>query len=131
ANLPALDEALIKTIQFWKGYLSTELGSLSSNLELSALFNAIIFTRAVEDHYRAMYYKQRKEWLAGKTLYQTCLTNGTQKLSLREVIVKTLEKFGHTDVPASLIDQDLLSKFDLLTAETVRALIEDFYRIKG
>jgi len=31
SNLPALDDALINTIGFWKGFLSTEIGNLDSN----------------------------------------------------------------------------------------------------
>ena len=131
ANLPTLDEALIKTIQFWKGYLSTEIEDLDSNLELSALFNAIIFTRAVEDHYRTVCYSQTKEWMDNRALYEACLAPGAENITLREVVVKTLDRFDQKNVPEALINQNLLAKFDSLTAETVRALVESFYRIRG
>ena len=51
-NLPALDSALIGTISDWKRRLSAEMGYDVPNTAFSALFNAIIFLRAVEDHFR-------------------------------------------------------------------------------
>lgn len=131
ANLPTLDEALIKTIQFWKGCLSIEIENLDSNQELSALFNAIIFTRAVEDHYRTIHYRQNDEWLDTRALYDACLAPGKDSLTLREIIVNTLERFDQKNVPDALINHRLLAKFDNLSAETVRALVENFYRIRG
>ena len=131
ANLPALDEALIKTIQFWKSYLSTEIDDLDSNLELSALFNAIIFTRAVEDYYRTIHYGESKEWIESRALYDACLAPGSEHITLREIIIKTLDKFGQNNVSDTLINYSLLAKFDGLTAETVRSLVENFYRIRG
>jgi hypothetical protein len=44
-----LDDALIETISFWKRNLYAEMEENISNQQFSALFNAIIFTRAVEE----------------------------------------------------------------------------------
>jgi len=129
-NIPALDEALIKTIQYWKGSLATELDDLNSNIALSALFNAIIFTRAVEDHYRTVHYKETKQWLDTRALIEECATPQLQSITLRQAVLRTLERFGQRDIPTSLINQEYLAKFDNLSAETVRALVESFYRIK-
>jgi hypothetical protein len=46
----ALDTALIRTISLWKRQLSAELG-LTTNDEISALFNSIILIRALEDYH--------------------------------------------------------------------------------
>ena len=59
-NLRALDSALISTISDWKRILSAELGSNVSNSAFSALFNAIIFVRAIEDHFRRIQFKLKK-----------------------------------------------------------------------
>ena len=50
-NYPPLDEILIRNISDWKRKLSLEIEHVS-NQDLSALFNTIIFARAVEDSAR-------------------------------------------------------------------------------
>ena len=130
-NLPSLDDALIGTIRFWKGFLSTEIGNLDSNLELSALFNAIIFTRAVEDNFRRIHLVRTGEWLESKALIQTCLDPDAASLTLREIILRTLARFGQHNVPSHLVDPELLKVFDGITFDTVASLVENFYRIRG
>jgi len=129
--LPALDDALINTIRFWKGFLSTEIGNLESNVELSALFNAIIFARAVEDNFRRIHFTRTGDWLDSQALVQTCLAPEASSLTLREVILRTLSKFGQNDIPPHLVNPQLLQAFDSLTAETVASLVGNFYRIRG
>ena len=130
-NLPALDDALLGTIRFWKGFLSTEIENLDSNLELSALFNAIIFARAVEDYYRRIHFTRTGEWLDSQALMEAASTPDDSALTLRQVITNTLIRFGQRDIPRHLVNEELLGVFDGLTAETVRALIGNFYRIRG
>lgn len=130
-NLPTLDEALIKTIRFWKSFLSTEIGNLDSNLELSALFNAIIFTRAVEDNARRIYFERTGEWIDTHALVRACLAPNADSLTLRKVIMNTLANLDQNHIPAHLVNQQLLQVFDGLTASTVEALVGDFYRIRG
>lgn len=129
-NLPALDDALIETISFWKRKLYAEMEENISNQQFSALFNAIIFTRAVEDNYRRLYPQRSDEFSNSNTLFETFLKNNSNSLTIRESIFKTLEDFGQTNIPEYLIDQSLLSAFDGLNAQTVKALLQDFYRIK-
>ena len=131
ANLPALDEALIGTIRFWKTFLSTEIGNLDSNEELSALFNAIIFTRAVEDNFRRIHFAKTGEWINSQALIEACLAKDVSSLTLRSVIERTLVQLGQTNISVDLVNKELLSTFDGLTSETVRALVKDFYRIRG
>ena len=94
ANLPALDDALIGTIQFWKSWLSTEVDSLETNAELSALFNAIIFARAVEDNFRRLHFDHTGERLDTQALVEECRSSDAASLTLREVINRTLSRFG-------------------------------------
>lgn len=129
-NLPALDDALIETISFWKRYLSAELEGSVSNRELSALFNAIIFVRAVEDNFRRIYTSSTKEPLPIQALLEIGVTSDATQLVLRQIILKTLERFGQDDVPQYLVDEPLLRTFDRLEQQTITALFRDFYRIK-
>lgn len=131
ANLPALDDALINTIQFWKSWLSTEVGNLESNAELSALFNAIIFARAVEDNFRRLHFERTGERLDSQALVEQCRTPDANSLTLRQIVMRTLARFDQTYIPAHLVNQDLLRAFDSLTAETVASLVGNFYRIRG
>ena len=48
-NVPALDTALLGTISEWMQILRLELGPVVTTSSISALFNAIILARAVED----------------------------------------------------------------------------------
>ena len=48
-NVPALDGIILETIANWRRILRSELGPISTNESMSALFNALIFARAVED----------------------------------------------------------------------------------
>jgi hypothetical protein len=130
-NLPALDDALIETISFWKRNLYAEMEENISNQQFSALFNAIIFTRAVEDNYRRLYPQRYDEFSNSNTLFETFLKNDSNSLTIRESILKTLEDFGQTNIPEYLIDRSLLSAFDSLNTQTVKALLQDFYRIKS
>lgn len=130
-NLPALDDALINTVSFWKRYLSSELGNVASNKELSSLFNAIMFVRAVEDNFRRLYTSSTGASLGSQALLEAAVITDTHNLTVRDIVYETLKRFDQEDVPQYLIDWDLLKRFDGLSAETVRALLKDFYRIKG
>jgi hypothetical protein len=70
-NLPALDDALLDTISYWKRVLTVELDA-PSNGDLSALFNAIIFVRAVEDHFRGIYKSSGGGDLTSQALIDAC-----------------------------------------------------------
>ena len=117
-NFPALDDALIRTISFWKRALAAELGG-TSNTELSRLFNAIIFARALEDQ------RRREKPNARRALLEE-FTRTRGAASVRDIIGRTLRQFVDT-VPPFLFDKDALAPFDTLDADTVRLLLLQFY----
>src|ERR1035438_2511213 len=53
-NIPALDDALIRTISFWKRGLSAELRNAVTTAQLARLINALVFVRALEDQRRRL-----------------------------------------------------------------------------
>ncbi|TEU13653.1 MAG: hypothetical protein E3J21_18150, partial [Anaerolineales bacterium] len=130
-NLPALDDALIETISFWKRNLSAEMEYEVPNESLSALFNAIIFVRAAEDNYRRFHplgVTHQDETRSSRALLETWKEARTW--TLREIILHNLERFIEGEIPAYLINEALLRTFDDLDRETVSALLSDFYRNK-
>ena len=130
SNLQALDDALINTISFWKRSLYSEMGSLISNRELSALFNSIIFTRAVEDNFRRLYPSRAEEFSNSQALFENVIQTTGEQPTIRKAILRTLEYFEQTNIPNHLIDESLLHVFDALDGQTLQALVRDFYRIK-
>ena len=128
-NLPALDDALIDTISFWKRNLSAEMGYSVPNESLSALFNAIIFVRAAEDHCRRLNVLgvAQDDPYSSQALLETWRS---ETLSLREVILQNLERFIAGGIPDYLVNEALLSTFDDLDRRTVYALLADFYHNK-
>lgn len=123
-NLPSLDDALIDTISYWKRVLAAELGTFVSNDSLSALFNAIIFVRAVED-FRKLSYPSTDQVLVSEW---RGLHGQDTKLS--EIIKICLQKFLNGGKGTEIVNQKHLQVFDNLSAETVLTLLEDFYRIR-
>ncbi len=136
-NLPALDNALIETISFWKRNLSAEMGYTVSNEALSALFNAIIFVRAAEDHFQRfqvttddpLRYAQGRPY-SSRALLEAWRAPEASSSTLREVISRCLKRFAEGDIPEYLIDEEKLSIFDRLDRQTVFALFADFYQNK-
>ena len=129
-NLPALDDALIDTISFWKRNLYSEMENSISNRELSALFNAIIFTRAVEDNYRRLNPSRAEEFSNSQALFENVIQSRGKQLTICEAIFRTLEYFDQKNIPQYLIDESLLRAFDGLDGQTLQELVRDFYRIK-
>lgn len=117
-NVKNLDEALMTTISRWKRNLAADMGHTVSNENLSALFNAIIFTRAVEDHYRHI----------DQVTSQVLLEEWDKRhSSLRETIRTSLGRFIREDIPKALFDDKKLAPFDNLDSSTINALFRDFY----
>jgi len=125
-NLPALDDALIETISSWKRILSAEMDYSVSNEAFSALFNAIIFVRAIEDHYRR-HNPDPTRCPPQALLEAWSVTNIS---SLREAIFRNLERFIGEKIPEYLINEEQLRTFDGLDRETVFSLFSSFYRNK-
>ena len=118
-NFPALDEALIRTISNWKRALSAELGYAVPNENLSALFNGILFERAVEDH-------RRNSQEDTGMLLQEWANNPAPAVS--EVIESSLRRLIGGPVPQWLLDKPKLTVFDRLDRDMVFGLLGDFYR---
>ena len=118
-NFPALDDALIQTISFWKRALAAELGG-ASNTDLSRLFNALLFARALEDQ------RRREQPNGSRALLDEFATNTTTGRSIREVIGRTLTRFVDA-VPTFLFEERTLGIFDELDQDTVRTLLIQFY----
>lgn len=123
-NLPALDDALIETISFWKRNLSAELGYAVSNEALSELFNTIIFIRAIEDHRKRIY---RENHHNSPSLVQVWRE---ESATVKNVLFSFLVSLTNGNVPDFLGDESRLSIFDDLDRRTVSALFTDFYSNK-
>lgn len=123
-NLPPLDDALIDTISKWKRTLSAELSNKVSNEALSALFNGIIFARAIEDHAS----RERSHRNESRALLNVWNSTRNQGLSLASVISQTIKTFLNKKPPTYLFDQAQLQIFDQLGSETIVAVLTDFYR---
>jgi hypothetical protein len=110
-NLPSLDQALIETISSWRRALSAELKYAVPTVNLSALFNALLFVRTVEDQNRRIEPSSRQllleEWATGQKLNPT----------LAAVILSAMRKMVGTNVPKFLIDEDRLAAFDSVCSQ--------------
>ncbi len=124
-NLPALDDALIKTISYWKRSLSAELNYAVPNEALSTLFNAIIFIRAIEDHdSRQAEVEERR---SPENLVSIWRTSDT---SVHETLLSVLQKRTSGKMPGFLDNAEQLKVFDQLDRGTVSVLFSDFYQNK-
>ena len=123
-NLPSLDAALIETISFWKRNLSASLGHSVNNEALSALFNAIIFLRAAEDHLGRL---RSPEQPRSKALVEAWENSST---TIRDVLVQALAILGSSEIPQFVVDDRLLHEFDSLDRTMVASLLKSFYQHK-
>jgi len=131
-NIPALDDALIKTISLWKRNLAAEMAEIGqsvSNDAYSVLFNTIIFARAVEDNYQRSPLHSSSPNLT-RTLLETWNGQGESGKSLRVALRSILEDLTGGTVPDYLLDDNKLRIFDDLPKTTIYALLSDFYRNK-
>jgi len=124
SNLPSLDTVLIKTIDYWKRFLYSEISCKNKNESISALFNSIIFVRAVEDHYKI---KCENPF---DTLLDTWQSSDSNGNNLPKIFKESLRKFKAAKGSSSLLDFHLLKPFQNLDHSTIRELIKDFYKIK-
>jgi methylase of polypeptide subunit release factors len=123
ANILALDDALIDTISYWKRYISSELNNKVSNEELSNLFNAVIFSRAVEDHFNKGVNTQtqfEKELISN-------LLKQNNNISLIDVLKNVFKKYQIKTWPDHIIDKESLKIFDKLDYSTLHKFFNDFY----
>jgi len=122
ANIPALDTVMIATIDYWKRFLYGEVEGAKKNENLSALFNAIIFVRAVEDHYELKYGSK------GLTLLERWQRAGSKDLP--QVLTSALRAHKAGKGAASLLSLERLQVFSKLDPAVVESLFLDFYRVK-
>ncbi|MDD5010643.1 MAG: N-6 DNA methylase [Phycisphaerae bacterium] len=121
-NIKSLDEVLVDTLLFWKRVLASELGKNITNETISALFNCIIFIRALEDQLRW------KDLNTGRVLIDTWKTLRGGKTLLN--CLKQCFRKLNTGFPKFLLQEKVLEFFDSLSVETTEQLLEDFYKHK-
>jgi len=127
-NLPALDDALIGSISGWKRKLSAEMKGNVSNEALSALFNGIIFARAVEDYGMRQQGLLRGRRVDAGALLVNWHESRAKSQPLRKILIKTIKAFLQDNIPSYLLDESQLKVFDNLDPATVSELFSDFYR---
>ena len=118
-NVPTLDTSLLETIANWRRILHSELGSDTTNESISALFNALIFARAVED---------LNSRLHGPALHASLLdhiSNG--RLSITNAIEISLSERTGSPVSASLFNRKELEPFLRLAKSTSVQIVSAFY----
>lgn len=129
-NLPALDDALIERISFWRRNLAADLEHVPMRHEaLSTLFNTVIFVRAIED-WRRLHATLDKTTLSFRTLLDVWSSPISAHLTLRDALHNTLERLAGETIPPYIGKESLLHIFDNLDRSTVLSLLTDFYRNK-
>jgi len=119
-NIPALDDALIKTVSLWKRSLSAELGNAVTNAQLARLFNALVFVRALED-------QRRRLTPNGEDLLLERWRGQAAPANVRTLLSGVLREWVGTGVPAFLFREADLEVFDRLDRDTVQSLLFEFY----
>lgn len=129
---PDLDQSLIDSISFWKRALKADLGGTVTISDISNLFNALIFLRAIEDTHK---------WEGSLPADQRLLLDelcgsGNSNKSLTSVISKLCTQLKVKFAPF-LYDgasaRDLvaaLKVFDAIDTVTLHKLFNAFYRQK-
>jgi type I restriction-modification system DNA methylase subunit len=126
-DVPALDNALIATVSLWKRRLAAEMEGIP-NHNLSALFNAIIFLRAVEDNGKHKAASEQPNYLLSNVLEHNRTAQQDSTKGLRTFIQSALAALNIREVPSSIIDFEAFAVFDNLDVTTLSELLSDFYR---
>lgn len=121
-NIPTLDTVMIETVDYWKRFLHGEIKCKRKNEALSALFNAIIFVRAVEDHFKL------KQVNNVPTLLERWRNSSNKRLT--NVLLACLRAYKAGRGATSLLTLNRLQAFENVDASIIENLISDFYRIK-
>src|SRR4029077_5427301 len=119
-NIPALDDALIKTISLWKRSLSAELGGEVTNAQLSSLFNSLVFARALED-------QRRRVTPNNEDLLLDRWRRENAPATIRTLLSSVVQEIVGANIPEFLFREADLSVFDRLDRDTVHTLIFEFY----
>ena len=121
-NLKSLDDALMETISIWKRVLASELGSKVGNENISALFNSLLFVRALEDDIR------HREPNKKQILIERWTNNGKRLKTIGSCIAVCIKSLGIKNIPKWLFEEEKLSVFDSLDREIIFDLFNDFCR---
>lgn len=124
-DVPPLDKAVIDTISLWKRELGANLVGISNSL-LSALFNAVLFVRATEDHGRTSGGLHSAPAPALLPSIASQLGGGAS--TVQRVLAAAIKQLEIREIPAGLVDIDSLGAFDTIDASLVAELFSDFYR---
>ena len=119
-NIPALDDALIKTISIWKRSLNAELGNDVSNAQLASLFNSLIFVRALEDQ------RRRLNNNASDILLDRW-RSPNPPATVRALLTGAMQELAQQEIPAFLFRDADLEPFDQLGHELIQGILFDFY----
>ena len=120
ANVPALDAALLGTISEWMKILRLELGPVVTTSSISALFNAIILARAVED------FHSRGAAMVPRISLLDLVSN--RDISLAEAVEQSILARTRFGITPKLFDRSALEPFDGLAQSNREALVKAFYR---
>src|SRR5207245_10885334 len=104
-NLKSLDRALIETISFWKRSLAAELGQDVKLDHISALFNAIIFVRALEDD------RHHQTPNSQRILLNEWSDSAQPPATVAACIQSCMARLGAADLPPDLLDLRHLRRF--------------------
>ena len=113
-----LDGALFDAITTWREILHREMGVESGTI--SALFNAIILARAVEDFQHRVGTFSEQESLRNRM--------ATGDMTVSQAIQQLVVDLTGKPVSHMLFDRSALKSFDSLPSESRVSLIEAFYR---
>lgn len=117
ANLPALDDELINTISRYKRFIYSELNGRVSNEEISNFFNAIIFTRALEDSQQI----ESSEQILLKSLW-------SDKVQFSDILLLSFDNLDIKSYPDQIINKELFSNINKLDKNTLNNIFTDFYK---
>ena len=121
-NIMALDGALLSTIRNWKQILRNEVGKTASNASISALFNAVILARAIEDFET----RTRIPTVSRHTPLRNIVRESES--SIVDILEQAISQGGDLEVSGQLFSRSALEPLARLSKENSRALIDSFYR---
>ena len=118
-NIPALDGILLETIAKWRRILRSELGTTATNASISALFNAIIFARAVEDFHTGVLGESQYGFLRDHV--------ADRHLTITEAIERSVTERTRSPISESLFNRLSLQPFQRLSRGMSTEIINSFY----
>ncbi len=118
-NIPTLDGILLETIANWRRILRSELGTTTTNASISALFNAIIFARAVEDFHTGVSGESRSGSLRDHVT--------DRQITITEAIERSIAEITGSPVSGSLFDRSALEPFQRLSKSMCVEIVNAFY----